>query len=721
MDRREHPGDHRERPGGRREELTDHPQRPKDHRAKPTDHPQRPKDHRAKPTDHPQRPKDHRAKPTDQPELPGNPGEKPTDHPQRPGNRPEEPAASDRRAADRLLLTVVRRGGVWGAVLAATSLLLSGVYVVLPALMGRTVDAVLGSGDTTVWLTLSTVAVTLLIVCDAGDDYAGAVANARSTAWLRHTLLGHVLDMGPRATRRHPPGDLTARLVGNTSRAGGAPSGLVWAVTELIPPVGAVVALALIDPWLCLTFLAGLPLIVLVVHAFARDVSDVNDRYFAAQGRIATRLADAVTGIRTITAAGTTARETERVLAPLPELHRHGRGMWRALSRVSTRDAMIVPLLEIAVLAVAGLELARGRITPGQLLAATEYVVLATGVSSLVASVSKLALARATAGRVAEVLDSPPMAHGHARLPAEGGGRLEFDGVTVRAPEGDTVLDGVDLEIPEGTLTAVVGRSGSGKSLLAALAGRLTDPDDGEVRLDGVPLRDLVPTNLRQAIAYGFERPTLLGETFMEAISFGPPTAPAEGERIIETGGDAVVETGGEPVVETNGDAVVRAATVARADTFLRTMPDGYATPLATAPLSGGETQRVGLARAFAQSGPAGRLLVLDDVTASLDTVTEHEITQVLTGSGPLATRTRLIVTHRASTAARADLVIWLDKGRVRRRGTHRSLWADPGYRAVFRPDSTTDEAARQALTAPDGVVRPAPVAQPEQRRGGGR
>jgi len=427
------------------------------------------------------------------------------------------------------------------------------------------------------------------------------------------------------------------------------------------------------------------------------------------------------------------AAETERILAPLPELHRHGRGMWRALSRVSTRDATIVPLLEIAVLAVAGLELARGRITPGQLLAATEYVVLATGVSSLVASVSKLALARATAGRVAEVLDSPPMAHGHARLPAEGGGRLEFDGVTVRAPEGGTVLDGVDLEIPEGTLTAVVGRSGSGKSLLAALAGRLTDPDDGEVRLDGVPLPDLVPTNLRQAIAYGFERPTLLGETFMEAISFGPPTAPAEGGRINETGGDPVVESGGDPVVETGGDpvvetggdaavrAVVRAATVARADTFLRTMPDGYATPLATAPLSGGETQRVGLARAFAQSGPAGRLLVLDDVTASLDTVTEHEITQVLTGSGPLATRTRLIVTHRASTAARADLVIWLDKGRVRRRGTHRSLWADPEYRAVFRPDPTPDEAARQALTAPDGGVRPAPVAHPEQRRGGVR
>lgn len=570
---------------------------------------------------------------------------------------------------------MVRRGGAWGAVLAATSLLLAGIYVALPAIMGRTVDAVLGSGDTALWLTLSVVAVGLLIVCDALDDYAGAVANARSTAWLRHSLFGHVLAMGPRATRRHTPGDLTARLVGNTSRAGSAPSGLVWAVTELIPPIGAVVALALIDPWLCLTFLAGLPLIVLMVHAFARDVSDVNDRYFATQGRIATRLADAVTGIRTITAAGTTAREAERVLAPLPELHRHGRGTWHALSRVSTRDAVVVPLLEIAVLAVAGLELARGRITPGQLLAATEYVVLATGVSSLVASVGRLALARATAGRVSEILDLPPMTYGRARLPERGGGRLEFRRVTVRAPEGASVLDGVDLEIPEGTLTAVVGRSGSGKSLLAALAGRLTDPDDGEVRLDGVPLRDLTRTDLRQAVAYGFERPALLGETFTEAIAFGPSA-----ERVPD-------------------EAVRAAGAIARADSFLRTMPDGYDTALATAPLSGGETQRVGLARAFAQSGRGGRLLVLDDVTASLDTVTEHHITQVLTGSGPLAGRTRLVVTHRASTAARADLVVWLDDGRVRRRATHRVLWRDPGYRAVFRTDG---EGARPGA-APGG------------------
>lgn len=571
----------------------------------------------------------------------------------------------ERRAADRLLLATVRRGGAWGVFQAAVSLLLAGVYLVLPAVTGRTVDAVLGRGDTALWLTLSAVTVALLVVCDAADDYAGAAANARCTAWLRHTLLGHVLDLGAPAARRHTPGDLVARLVGNTARAGSAPSGLVWAVTELVPPVGAVVALALIDPWLCLTFVAGLPLVVLVVRAFVRDVSDLNDRYFATQGDIATRFVDALTGIRTITAAGTTAREAERILTPLPELHRHGLGMWRAFARVSARDAAIVPLLEVAVLAVAGLGLAQGRITPGQMLAASGYVLLATGVSSLVASVNRLAFARATAGRVAEVLGEPAVAYGGTRLPPGGGGRLEFRGVTVRNPAGGAALDTIDLDVPAGALTAVVGRSGSGKSLLAALAGRLADPDEGEVRLDGVPMRDVDHAELRRAVAYGFERPVLLGETFADAIGFGPRT-PGGGE--------------------------VRAgAAAARADDFIRTMPEGYGTRLAEAPLSGGETQRVGLARAFVQSTPYGRLLVLDDVTASLDTVTEHHIGQALTGTGPLAHRTRLVVTHRASTAARADVVVWLDAGRVQGVGTHRALWAEAGYRAVLRAEAGSE------------------------------
>jgi ATP-binding cassette subfamily B protein len=107
-------------------------------------------------------------------------------------------------------------------------------------------------------------------------------------------------------------------------------------------------------------------------------------------------------------------------------------------------------------------------------------------------------------------------------------------------------------------------------------------------------------------------------------------------------------------------------------------LPLGYDTALADAPMSGGEAQRLGLARAW----HAQRLLVLDDATSSLDMVTEMQISRTLTGDH--GGRTRLIVTHRVSTAARADLVVWLENGRVRAVGPHQRLWNDPDFRKVF-------------------------------------
>ena len=121
--------------------------------------------------------------------------------------------------------------------------------------------------------------------------------------------------------------------------------------------------------------------------------------------------------------------------------------------------------------------------------------------------------------------------------------------------------------------------------------------------------------------------------------------------------------------------------------------------------MSGGEVQRVGLARTFAH---AGRVLVLDDVAASLDTVTEHHISEVLATA--LADRTRLVVAHRASTAARADLVVWLDAGAIRAIGSHEHLWEEREYRALFEPERHGPAPTGEPWWAPPGApaVRPA-------------
>ena len=556
-----------------------------------------------------------------------------------------------RGGADRLLVRVARHGGPWVGVLALASLAIAAAELALPAVIGGAVDAILDGRSAATWVLACGALIAVLVAADALDDLAAGAAIARSTARLRHDVLEHVLAIGSRPIRDLPAGEVTTRLVGNTSEAARVAPDVVRSVVGLVPAVGGIVALALIDPWLCATFVAGLPIFMLVLRAFARDASQIATSYLTVQGTIARRLVDALAGARTIAAAGTADREAQRVLGPLPELHRQGVAMWRAQMRLTAQDAVLVALLEVAVLAVAGALLARGRISPGELIAASQYVLLAGGIAGAVSGLTRLVRSRAAATRVLDILDEPPMAYGRAPAPA-GPGRIELRGVTARAG-GRTVLDGVDLVIPAGALVAVVGRSGSGKSLLAALAGRLVDPDEGEVLLDGVALADLRRSDLRRAIGFGFERPVLLGDTLAEVIACGVDTA--------------------------SRDEVVAAAQAARADDFIRRMPQGYETRVRDAPMSGGEVQRIGLARTFAH---ARRVVVLDDVAASLDTVTEHHISAVLTGA--LADHTRIVVAHRASTAARGDAVIWLEDGRVRAYAAHEQLWHDPRYRALF-------------------------------------
>lgn len=561
-------------------------------------------------------------------------------------------AAPDRRSGSRLLLRVLRRGGGgWTAVLTLASVVLAVAETLLPAALGRALDAVLGTADPGLWITVAAALVGVVVIADTLDELASGMSGARATAWLRHTVVRHVLALGVGGPRRFSGGDLAARLVSMAAEAGRVPTLAVWTVTAVVPAVGGAVALGVIDPWLCAVLLVALPVLGWLARAFMRDASEFAEGYLRVQGLIAGRLGDAVGGARTIAAAGTADREVQRVLAPLPELHGQARGLWRMQGRLGAQEAVLVPMLELAVLAMAGWLLLHGRITPGGLLAAVQYAGLAAGLGSAASSLGALAQTRAAAGRLAEVLALVPPCHGDRSLPP-GRGRMELRRVTV-CRSGRRVLDDVDLVVPAGACVAFVGRSGSGKSLIAALAARLVDPDEGHVVLDGVPLPHLGRSELRRAVAHAAAGPVLVGDTMADVIALAAPTSTAEQIR--------------------------QAAREACADGFVGRLPLGYRTPSSEARLSGGEAQRVGLARAFLQ---ADRVLVLDDVAASLDTVTEHHIGEVL--GGTLGDRTRLVVAHRTSTAARSDFVVWLENGRVHRCGTHEQLWADPAYRAVF-------------------------------------
>lgn len=543
--------------------------------------------------------------------------------------------------------TIARRGGPWLPLIGFSALAGTACMLALPAVLGHAVDAIVAGDDSGTWLALAAGLIILGIATDLIDTFAGTACVANTTAWLRNRLIRHVLAIGPEGARRFDTGDLVSRVSGNAVEAANAGPSVVTVGAALIPPVGALVLLTLIDIWLAVAFLAGLALVALVLRAFTRHTAETTTHYQETQGRIAARLTESLGGIRTIAAAGTVDLEERRVLEPLPQLHDHGMRIWRVLSRTVAQAAVVGPLVMVAVLAAGGFALQAGRISAGDLFAAVQYAVIGAGLGGLTGVFGRLARARAGVHRSAEVLAAPSVGYGDRALP-EGPGLLEFHQVTVRS--GDTVLlDGVDLALPGGAAVAVVGRSGAGKSVLAALGARLREPDSGQVLLDGVPLAELSREELRTAVGCAFERPSLVGTTITDAIALG------RDEELARS-----------------------AARVTHAHEFVTRLPQGYDTPLAQAPMSGGEAQRLGLARAW----HADRLLVLDDATSSLDMVTEMQISRTLTNGG--RRRTRLIVTHRAATAARADLVVWLADGRVRAVGPHEELSQDPAYREVF-------------------------------------
>jgi ATP-binding cassette subfamily B protein len=543
---------------------------------------------------------------------------------------------------------VVRHGRGWLPLIGLSALLGSAVTLALPAVLGRSVDAIASGNDLTGWLVLACGLIALGIASDLVDAFAGTACVAGTTAWLRHRLVRHVLAGGPEGTRQFDTGDLVSRVSGNASDAAQAAPAAVTAAAAALPPVGSLVLLALIDPWLAAAFLGGVLLVIGVLLVFARRTTEISLAYQETQGRIAALLTEALGGIRTIAAAGTVSREERRVLGLLPELHRHGLLTWRVLARSGAQAALVGPLILVAVLAIGGLQVVHGRITAGELFAAAQYAVIGAGLGSLTGILGELARARAGIRRSAEILAVEPVAYGTLPLPS-GPGRLVYDDVTVAA-DGTTLLDHVNLDLPGGAAIAVVGQSGAGKSVLSELAARLRDPDSGLVLLDGVPMKAVRRTMLRKAVGCAFERPVLIGRTVCESIS---------------SGSVAPVRT-------------LAAARATHAHEYASRLPHGYRTPLPEAPMSGGEAQRLGLARAW----HAQRLLVLDDATSSLDTATEMQISRTLTDDR--LRRTRLIVTHRAATAARADLVVWLERGRVRAVGPHQLLWQDASYREIF-------------------------------------
>lgn len=550
--------------------------------------------------------------------------------------------------SDRVLLSALTAGRRWLTVAVVTAAVSTAADLLLPATLGRALDAALlhRSRLTGAIIELALV-LAAIALADVVGQLAGTAGAAGTTAWLRRRMVATLLALGLPGQRRFPPGEATSRLTTGATAAGRVLPLSLMAVTTGLSTVVALIALGLIDWTLPVTLLVGLPVAVLVLRPFARGATDAFTDYQTAQGEIADRLADALAGLRTIRSSGTAPAEVDRVLEPLDRLRSAGIRTWALQKRIAWSFGLLISVLQVAILAVAGWSVSVGRISPGDLVAAIGYATIVLGAIEQIDALAELTQARAGAGRVAELAADVPAVQRGGGLPA-GPGRVQLRSVCVSVDD-RVVLDDCTLSVPAGATYAVVGPSGAGKSTLVGLLGRLVEPDSGEVLIDGCPVSTLDSEALRAAVGYAFERPVLVGATVAEAIGYAA------------------------------ADRIETAAMAARADGFIRRLPHGYRTPLTDVPLSGGELQRIGLARALAQQA---RVLVLDDATSSLDTATEAEVTGAL--SEALPGRTRIIVAHRAATAAAADRVVWLDDGVIRAVAPHSALWAEPDYRALW-------------------------------------
>jgi ATP-binding cassette, subfamily B, bacterial len=490
---------------------------------------------------------------------------------------------------------------------------------------------------------------------------------------IRHDLYEHLQRLPMSFHARWQSGQLLSRVTQDLAAIRGfAGFGLLYLILNILQVV-VVTGLLLHMYWpLGLVVAVTAFPVVWMSERFEKAYTVVSRKVQDQQGDLATLAEEGAVGIRVIKSFGRAEHvslgyeaASERLRATALEKVRISARFWTFLEIIPT-------VAVVVVLFLGALGVGRGDLTPGELVAfITLLLSLVWPVAALGFILTLAQEAMTASARVLEIFDTEPDIVSGSRRIAEPRGHLRFEQVDFAFPGAtEPLLRGVDLDIRPGETVALVGATGSGKTVLTALVPRLYDVTGGRVTLDGVDVRDLDLRHLRSLVATAFEDPTLFSMSARENLTLGrdPETDPASDEEIEQ------------------------AVDVAQAG-FVHDLPWGLDTRIGEQglALSGGQRQRLALARAVL-ARPT--VLVLDDTLSALDVHTEKLVEEAL--RRVLATTTGLIVAHRASTVLLADRVALLQDGRISHVGDHRELLATvPAYRELLAADADLSEAAR--------------------------
>jgi ATP-binding cassette, subfamily B, bacterial len=408
--------------------------------------------------------------------------------------------------------------------------------------------------------------------------------------------------------------------------------------------------------------------VILLSRRFGESYSVVSRRMQDQQGDLATVAEEAASGIRVTKAFGRGPWLTSRFLSSAELVRGSQLDMVGLLGRFWSL-LMLIPNLTMALVVLLGtLAVAHGAMTLGALVAFVTLLVLLQWPVIDIGWILAMAEEAATAAmRLIEVFETVPAINDppHPVPLVRAGGRLRFESVSFRFDDADEpTLRDVSLTIEPGETVAIVGATGSGKSVLTSLPSRLHDVTGGRITLDGVDIRDLSLTALRREVATAFEDPVLFSMSVRENLTLGRPDA---------------------------SDADIEAALELAQATFVRNLPWGLDTRIGEQglSLSGGQRQRLALARAVV-ARPT--VLVLDDPLSALDVHTEALVERSL--AAVLGETTGLVVVHRPSTVALADRVALLQDGTLTAVGTHSELMRLPAYAEILSVDDPALEAS---------------------------